>query len=114
VGDRYQIRIPDSIDSKMSAWDLPADIRRLMEERLRDDLATDPLNKLVRCTAPWDERLNLFAFTLPGSEPHIKHMFMFHFVYGEAEQSLDMVECGYIFLNQRPEGPGLFPNLPVT
>jgi hypothetical protein len=75
---------------------------------------TVPKTALVRCTTPWDELLNLFAFTLPGSDPHIKHMFMFHFVYGEDEQSLDMVECGYSLVNYRPDNPGLFPNLPIS
>jgi hypothetical protein len=48
VGKKYQIRIPDLIYSKMSAWDLPADIRRLMEEQLRNELAPNPLSKLER------------------------------------------------------------------
>jgi hypothetical protein len=105
VADRFQIHIPEIIDAKISAWNLPADIQRLMEDKLRNDLAADPPNKLVPCVAPWGERLNLYSFIIPESES-LQHWFMFHFLYGENEKSLEIVECGYI-RRTLPGGPGL-------
>ena len=59
--DRYEIRIPDDVGDRMSAWDIPADIRLLMDERLRVELASEPAKHLTPCFAPWGERLNLYA-----------------------------------------------------
>jgi hypothetical protein len=104
VSDRYQIYIPESLHSAMSAWDIPTDVRRLMEDRLRSTLASDPTACLKRCFAPWNERLNLYAFNLPDTvSEHIQHIFMFDFVYGEDEKSLHMVHCGYQKKNDRPD-----------
>ena len=68
VSDNYRIRVPESIDAKMSAWDLPADIRRSMEDRLRSVLTINSSAHLKKCIAPWGERLNLYSFTLPSPD----------------------------------------------
>jgi hypothetical protein len=109
--DKYRIRIPDAIDAKMSAWGLPTVILHLMEDKLRDDLAIDPINKSHRVIAPWEEVLNLFTFTIPdASEPNVVHQFMFHFFYGQDEQSLVVADCGYSRIEKLPPS---FPSLPL-
>jgi hypothetical protein len=102
---RFQIVVPETIDAKISAWNLPAAIHRSMEDRLRNDLANDPQNVLIPCVAPWEERLNLYSFIIRESES-VQHWFMFHFVYGQDEASLEMVERGYIYRTE-PGGPKL-------
>lgn len=103
MGDPYQISIPEPIAARMSAWGLPADIVHLVEEKLRNDLAADPAAHLRPCIAPWEERLNLFSFSLPDpADANRKYLFMFHVVYGDDEKTLIVVECGFQIHNARP------------
>ena len=44
---------------------------------------------------PWDERANLYSFTIPDASPQILHLFMFAFFYGANEQDLIMHHCGH-------------------
>lgn len=103
MSDGYRIRIPRSVDQRMSEWSIPDDIRQSMEQHLKQELADDPARCLVACRAPWDERLNLYTFSIPDStRPNIKYTFMFHVVYSVDENFLDIVHCGFLEINTKP------------
>jgi hypothetical protein len=88
----------------MSAWDVPADILRLAKEKLRNDLGSDPVSCLRKSMLPWEERINLYSFSIADNESeHVTHMFMFSFVFSECEQFLDMTHCGYQRTNSKPD-----------
>lgn len=94
--DRYTIRIPPSIDAQMAGWGLPDGHAELIEARLRDELAVDPVNKLIRVVGMDAERLNVFSFTIPSPPvPGETWIFAFHFLYSHDEKHLLMVsaEC---------------------
>ncbi len=99
----YHVRIPEVIEKKMAAWDIPADIRSSMENCLRDSFAAHPSPTLRKCYAPWGDLLNLFTFILPDpNNSNQSHQFVFHLIYGQDEQSLVVVECGYQFADLKP------------
>ena len=80
----------------MSAWDIPADIRKSIEHRLKSDLAAAPADDLVPCFALWGERLDLFTFSVADvNRANVKYTFMFHVAYFQDENYLDIVECGF-------------------
>jgi hypothetical protein len=113
VTDSYQLRIPDDNWERMSAWPLPAEVRRAVERRLRDQLAADPVAHLIRSIAPWGEPLNLFAFNVPDPvRPTLLHLFQFHVVYAEDEKSLIVVDVGHQTRDSAPPDAG--PNLPAV
>ena len=99
----YRIDIPELIDEKMSQWEITPEMLQMVDDRLRNDLKTDPSKHLRRVIAPWGERLNLFTFKL--SDPfweHVSYTFMFHLTYSEDETSLVIVECGYLRTDLKP------------
>ena len=109
--EKYRVRIPDVIDTKMSAWTLPVEIWHLMEDKLRDELAADPVNMSQRVIAPWEEVLNLFTFSINDrSNPNVTHQFMFHFFYGYDEESLIIADCGYSRIEKLPPALSLDPD----
>jgi len=92
----YRILIAQSADILISSWDLPDEIRAQMEQRLRNDLAADPINCLVRVDGLSDEKLNVYSFTIPEPPvPGSTYIFWFHFVYGEDEKSLHLLDADY-------------------
>jgi hypothetical protein len=93
VSDKFRIKIPLSVDVEMSAWNIPDGVRTLVEDQLRNRLAPDPVNQLFRVEGPDGDPLNIFEFLIPdGSSTYV---FMFHFLYGQDENSLNLIACDY-------------------
>ena len=79
----------------MLSWDLPEDVRKTMEMRLRDDLASDPVVKLTRVSF-FGENLNVFSFTIPEPpQANETYIFMFHFLYADDEKTLRMIDADW-------------------
>jgi hypothetical protein len=96
VGTPYQIHIPEPLDAKISSWNLPPDIRQEMEWRLRDDLGSDPVQKLVRVIDLNGEPLNVFSFTIPEPpEPNSTYISAFQILYADDERRLNLVDADY-------------------
>jgi len=113
MSDPYRVIIPAANDAAMSAWDIPAEVRQIMESRLREQLAVDPIRHLIRAISPWGEPLNLFAFTVPDADnPDRTHMFQFHVLYGNDEESLIVADVGYQRRDRNLPGSG--PGLPTS
>ena len=97
MSDRYQIRIPATIDAKMSAWDVPNAVLQSALDHVRDELAADPVQHLRPAVAPWGERLNLYTTAvIHPDHAQSRYLFMFHVQYGADESSLNVVDCGYL------------------
>jgi hypothetical protein len=96
VGDPYSIEIPHSIDESIKEWEIPQSVRDGMYEKLKTDLAQSPADHLRQVNAPWNERLNMFCFTLPDpDDARSTYTFTFHLTYSEDERSLRVVDFGY-------------------
>ena len=101
MSEPFRIHVPETIDRKVAGWGLSAAFLRRVWRKLNRDLAKDPAEKLRAVTAPWGERLNMYAFTMPDPRKRaVTHTFMFHFKYTPDETALIVVECGHIAKRQ--------------
>lgn len=105
--DRYAIRISESVDRKMAGWNLPESVQQSVLSRLRDELATNPVQHLVSCIAPWGEWLNLYSFSVPDGG--VLHSFQFYIRYADddSENVLLVHDCGYTLPSRDVSGPPL-------
>jgi hypothetical protein len=104
VGDAYQIKIPGSVRRRMQEWDLTSAVRAAMEARLRNELAPNPVEQLVRVVGAFGDILNLFEFLIKDeSDRDATHIFQFHFVYGQDEKHLEMLECSHQRFDSDPD-----------
>jgi hypothetical protein len=70
----WRIDVPSHLYERMPAWDLPAEVRSQLFPYLRRELASDPVNNLIR-VEDFGEPRNVFAFGIPvdDSEPEGAH-----------------------------------------
>ena len=90
----YKVRIRSSIRKRIVAWNLPDPVFVEVLLRLEQELVHNPPSQLARTGQPFDGMTYAFSLVDPNNR-FCEYAFVFHIVYGQDEETLLVVNCGY-------------------
>jgi hypothetical protein len=90
----YRVIIPPAIASRIAGWGLSDAVFVDVYLFLREVLPTAPTEYLQRRRQPFDGMVYEFSLIDPGNRLR-EHLFAFHVLYGQDEQTLVIVKGGY-------------------
>jgi hypothetical protein len=90
----YKARIRSSIRRRIVTWKLSDAVFVEVMLRLEQDLTRNPAEKLTRTRAPFDGMTYQFSLVDPDNR-FCEHQFFFQVLYGQDEETLHVVNCGY-------------------
>jgi hypothetical protein len=91
----FVVKLRDSVRRKIARWNLPDWLMVEIYLRLNERLANDPAQALVRVRQPFDGMM----FHLSLVDPYhrlTQHDCYFHIMYSQDEETLDVVNFGYL------------------
>ncbi len=91
----YKVRIARHVERRINTWGLPDELLVEVHLRLRDRLPQDPTGLLHRTRKPFDGMEYRFAL-MDLTNRFCEHLCFFHVVYGQNEETLEIVNCGYL------------------
>jgi hypothetical protein len=93
----YKVQIRNTIQRRIVAWNLPDPVFVEVLLRLKEDLAENPFERLVRLRSPFEGMVYHFSMVDPTNRLR-EFTFLFHVEYGQDEETLRVVNCAYRLL----------------
>ena len=91
----YRIGIPGPVRRRIANLGMPDFLLVDVYLRLQEELAQNPPQHLRRTREPFDGMEYRFSLTDPNNRL-LEHICVFHVKYGQDEETLWVVKCGYV------------------
>ena len=91
----YRVIVPSNVNRKILGWGLSDSVLVDVHVMIREVLPSSPTTFLRRRRHPFDG-MNFEFSLIDPQERTRKHTFDFLVSYGQDEQSLHVVQCGYV------------------
>lgn len=90
----YRVHVRRTVQRRIVAWGLPDAVFVEVLLRLQERLGRNPPQELVRVRRPFDGMVYGFSMVDPTNRFR-EFTFLFHVLYGQDEESLQVVNCNY-------------------
>jgi len=90
----FRVRFSRLVTAQIAAWQLSDAVLEEVDRHLRDDLAQDPAQVLIRRTRPFDGMCYIFETPDPDVRGR-EHTFVFHVLYSQDEEQILVARGAY-------------------
>jgi hypothetical protein len=92
----YKVQLTDRVRRQIASWNLPDAVLVEVYLRLRERLAENPTDQLIRTPDPFDGLVYAFEMVDPQNRLSVYRLF-FHVIYGQDEETLYVLNGAMLY-----------------